>query len=716
MQDRVLKITFIQDIDINKIIISIFYENITTNTVSANFYEILRFAPRTNNNQIQIYDPSSGEPSPYTNTPGEYTAERFAYYANLDKPNWVSSVENFGNEVIIKASNQSVDGFEYKFLGMAANEWEPDAALVTWNDESLYISYQLLDNSDFFISNINFSETIGQHCFYVDIEIESSDILSKIEIISGAFSGNGKQYTPASNPELFTTQTSFKLQIERGTGYKLKAFSINETGVEKTDIYPNIGYFSVPNLLSTNFTFPVISGNSGFSVLIINEAFINQNDIPLELEYSLDNQNWFSESIISGQEEGNYTIWIRDQFGCTQATNFTIENPESAIQPFHFISEANSIDYSLVENIDNCNIHPNYNNSRNRNSLNKMIYSQDILFNTCDEILTQFKTNFNEISVVLEKHGEDDQSVPVLQRTNNFNIFESLDCNIYEYSPNLAGIYFTTGNTYNEAGVILDSHELNGSLPDFVKINQLITINNFGSFMIQDILFDENIDKNVFIIQNNFVSLPSQEVISCAYDLLNYNVFEFGFNFNTLGEGMYRVKIKLDDDFFDEVNYISENIYVKEKHENTLCIDYYNQNNRDIFYKFGIKHRIRVNYLKIDYDIKEETLNNLGDNKSELVKSIINKKDNYTFDALTEKRRMTLILALSSEFCFINGVGYIKEGSVNINHIENTNLAEIEQELVVSNISYNLKETDVTVLPSGNISSFIVSGINFLNV
>jgi len=84
-----------------------------------------------------------------------------------------------------------------------------------------------------------------------------------------------------------------------------------------------------------------------------------------------------------------------------------------------------------------------------------------------------------------------------------------------------------------------------------------------------------------------------------------------------------------------------------------------------------------------------------------------------------------LVVALSCENLFINGIGYVKDGNVSSENIDNTNLYEVKATLIKTNVSYtNFKqgatgidaETSGTTSgrPSNNIPQIITTGINFI--
>ena len=714
---KAIKIVFKQDIDIQLLTLNLPYinnSNGNTGLLNIKFQQ----SPRTSAFEIQMYNPyvSNPGPSPYTNISGEYTANRFKQFMDIDKPDWIGNVVvNSYKNVYLYIDDSNIENADYEWTA-------PNFSEIGM----IFIGYNLYEIAKANITDLSFLPLQGgysnQECLLATMRVEGDKEYNRI-----IYQKNGtKTYTNPDSSTAFIEDKVYEKTISRGVPYYfLFYFNVNNSilpGISNYNAirYPQSGTFILPKLLASNFIFSSSQNNNGITVIIIDNTQYASNDIQLQLEYSLDDENWFFDNTLTGQEPGEYTIYIRDQFGCKINTVFTILDTQSDVKPYHYIAESNSIDFSLVEDIDNCETFRNYKNSIDKFSLNNKVYSDDILFNLCDQTKIQLKTNYANVNVTLERYDGTELAVPVIQRTNNFNLFKSLDCNIYEYSPELAGIYFTNGNEYNNSQDIIDTFELNGLLPDFAEIGNNIEVVGFGNFIIQNSLFDENVNKNVILIQNIFVSLPITGIVKSTYNLVNFNVFEFGFIWENLGEDLYQVKINLQDDNFEDVNYISEKIYVAKEHENTLCIDYFNTNNRDVFYKYGITHRIRIPYLGVDYDVKDEVENNIGDFKGQLVKSIINKSDKYMFDSLTEKRRFTLILALSSEYCFINGINYVKDNLPEIEHIVNTNLAYLQQNMIVAGENYNsiVESSNSELVPDDgiNLPDLIESDSNFLTI
>ena len=79
-----------------------------------------------------------------------------------------------------------------------------------------------------------------------------------------------------------------------------------------------------------------------------------------------------------------------------------------------------------------------------------------------------------------------------------------------------------------------------------------------------------------------------------------------------------------------------------------------------------------------------------------------------------------LAIALSCENVFINGLGYVKNGSLEPEPIENTNLHNLIAEMIKTNINYNNNTQGQEGLDDGyinfNIPEFINLGGKFLKV
>lgn len=498
--------------------------------------------------------------------------------------------------------------------------------------------------------------------------------------------------------------SNLSIENEEGTVLKFPAVGKNLKAPLLSD--PNIN-INVLQLLSSATVKIEVGGDE-----------VSSNLFELDLDYSLDNVNWQKDNVFSNQIPGSYTIYIKDQLGCKKSKNFEITDT-STRQPFLFLSKANAINFKEHEDWDNCSIYKNSVNTLACERLVGLNYSLPNLFQTCDSTTIQFKSNYFDIDATLRK--EDGQEFPLIinKMTSNLDRFQSMDCIIYKYSDSKAGVYFASGSVYEEGGFIIGEYSLEGNLPDMAKIGNFIEINGIGIFDIKDVIFDDNISKKAMIIDYEYNSTPATFVVKSIFDLLNYDVYEFVIDWSVYGEGVYDLLLSNKDTQGNEALLQSENLDVRKIQEGTLAIVYYNKNNRDIFYKYGIKHLIRICYDYIEAGIKDESEISEGDLITSLNSSSIHEKDEIMFIDLTDEVMRKLAIALSCENLFINGVGYVKDGSLEVTPLKNTNLHDLKVSLIKTNINYNNNKQGKVGVDYDyidiNIPAFITTGEGFIN-
>lgn len=422
------------------------------------------------------------------------------------------------------------------------------------------------------------------------------------------------------------------------------------------------------------------------------------------IEYSLDGFNWFENGRFSGQVGGDYTVYVRDGLGCTVQKDFTIPDTLQDRTPFFFVSEANSISFSKNEQWDSLQngIFKNPNNVLATTDLQQNLYRERLIFREEDEVRIQFKSNYEYHDIFVEDcEGDAVGYTPTIEKmSNNLNLFESLDCKLHTLSNTTAGIYFDSGNYYNEAGVVLGNYELFGNLPDSAIIGNIVHIPTYGVFQVQDIIYKSDINKKLMVFEMNYQSTTDASVVMrCNYNLLDYEIYEFNIDFSypiikSGLEKLIRIRIQATDDLFDEINHYSEYSIILDEdrydQNKYVGINYYGTNNRSVFYAYGITHFIRAEILFINSVIDDDSELVMGDLNTYVSESTVHKGISIKFSEVTYRLMMKLSLALSSEFLFINGLGYAKDKGLKVEPIENTNLYTIECELVSTNTNWNV--------------------------
>jgi hypothetical protein len=445
------------------------------------------------------------------------------------------------------------------------------------------------------------------------------------------------------------------------------------------------GVLSVANTVVT-ITQTMIGATVTFSV---------DNSDNLVLEWSLDDIAYFPiTDILTGQTEDNYTVWIRDQFGCKVSVDYTID-AFGTYDPIMYLSKANSINFYKVETPDNCSIFKNGDNTYSINE--KHSYANSCghnLLTTCDNVTNQFKSNFTTPTAFLRKEGQADIELIVDQKSANLNRFESYDAWMYDYGNGKTGIYFDSGNTYDEFEVAIVGGEfaLNGNLPDFGQIGNYVTLIGYGTHKIIDVIYDEDLNRKAIIIGLPYNGQPQTSICKSTYNLLPFEVYEFDTDFVLNGAGIWDVLLINTDSNNPTQYHTSELIFVEEESTDTVLIEYWNDNNRDVFYKWGIKHRIRIPIDTITYSPNADSTINLGDNNAYIVKSEVYDADSFQFAEVATEVMRKLVIALNCEFVLIDGQGYIIEGSIEPERVGTTNLYTLLAKMIKSDIVYSTRD------------------------
>ena len=530
-------------------------------------------------------------------------------------------------------------------------------------------------------------------CNYYDLDITATEAITSVIV-------NGVTTVVASN-------VSQSVKLIRGINNV-----VSMEGVSNVTI--SVGTYYVDYLTSENITVGVAQYLTGATLNVS-----VSNKVGLTLEYSLDNINWQVSNVFTGQQIGTRTLYVRDQFLCVKSKEYII-NALGTRDPFLRISKANSINFSKVEVVDGCSIFANDENSLACATLQKYKHITDTLFQTCDTTTIQFKSNYDTVSAVLRNSNNVDTSLTITKKSANLSRFKRLDgAWYYKYREGKLGIYFENGTSYTDEGAVIETYTLNGNLPEFAIIGQQISIDTLGIYEIVDVLYDEVKNKRVMIVNYVYASTePVATIVESIYDVLPYEIYEFVIDWSLFSIGKYTVVITNTDEINGTVTDSSERISLLTEHLNTLAISYSNNNNKDIFYKYGIMHFIRIPYVKFMAVQQDENEINITDDNSVVVESTVHEKNEILFDVLTDQLMRKLVVALSSENLFVNGTGYVKDGGVSSENIDSTNLYEVTATLLKTNVSYNNYKPGESGIDVGTstleIPQIITDGANFI--
>jgi len=557
-------------------------------------------------------------------------------------------------------------------------------------------------------------------CDYVDVEITTS------EQADAYFIGRAALILVSTNPFTVTLPRTSQLKItvvKDAINYNVSELVYGEPWFYFNKMYP------------TNIQVQVVTDILNGATVIFNVTYPTQQDqLPPNYDnllYSLDGITYLAPGVnsVTMQSQGDYTVYVKDYWGCVVTKDYTV-NQAAGREPYLFISDINSIGFSKSEewNGNQDGIHKNSKNTLSGVEVGKFCYSQNDIFRDEDKVRIQFKSNYNDHIIHIEDCSGVDIAVPsigVSKMSNNLDLFESLQCWIYNREGIYIGVYFTSGNAYDAGGSIIDTFTLDGNLPDSAIIGNSMYIYVEGVldgiYTIQNIVYDSDINKRVIVLDFEFVLIsPTEGFMRAYYDILPFEVYEFDVDFDVISsyfptqssdsDKSARVRLEVLDDVYGNEDYYTEYIDVLNLTQyndargldKLVAINYYNDNNRSIFYLYGISHFIRAEVLEIENLIFDESESEKGDLTTYLAKSTVHEGVKISFAEVTERVKIKIVLALSSKYLFVNGVGYVKNDGFEVSKVENTNLYTITANLIESGKNFNINVDSKT----GNTGSY----------
>lgn len=525
------------------------------------------------------------------------------------------------------------------------------------------VTFEIVNNTSdpFSVTSVNFLPADTNQCNRIKMSIQTSSLaiqmLSPVEVLSNN-----------SNPliiEVFRSQVGDII---------LK----NVAGTQITRSFQ-----SPDTLNASNFSLTINPSPNGGTV-VINSINVSG----LTLEYSLDNATWQSSNIYAGLIADSYTMHVRDNYGCSISLPFIVD--EFGVQnPYFYISKSNSIRFANRITFGDS---ANYKNDENTLSCEVDVlvpYKEVQQFQSADIITTQFKSNYNSNIASVIKGDLTEVNVPVVKMTNNIGITDRRDARRYNLGGGRTGIYFVSGNIYDyNTGAIIGSHALNGNLPEWAISGNYVNMNN-GWFLIEEIIYDESKNAEVLVITYPSTLLELIRVGS-IFNRFNYEVYEFDIDMFNYIDQRIQVKLVNSSSSFPVITHLSEQLWIKVKHDDVMEIHYWNTTNTDIMYSTGIQHRIRLPFTKVSGRTDEESEVHKTDTNAILLNADLYEVDDFLFEPLTKELWRKACLALSHEKVLINDVGYVKNASLNTEGpLEDSNLYVLTATMIKTGGVYN---------------------------
>ena len=545
------------------------------------------------------------------------------------------------------------------------------------------------DTINLAVSSVNFFSADSDFCNKIDASITTSEQIDDYSI-----DGGSTYVSVNSNPFLIKNITRISgtlLRIRKGS--ELFNYRIKEPSV----------------LLKANISATYTNSPQGATVTVLTVG----SNFLLTYTYSLDGVTFQSSNTFTGILQGDYTFYVKDQFGCQVNKSITIPafidggvgqripysdlpSKSLSIRYFKYIDFSNSTEYKNDENTQSNQL-PYTQNAR--------LYNQ--LFKNSDTVITtQLKTNYENVVATVVDEELIEHDIEVVKVVNYSNLKDRRDAIIYpiDNANNQVGLYFNgVDNIYDYfSGAITGNVDLNGALPLWGLVGNFVFVNS-AWFEISNVIFDESVSSYVIVITTTYVGLPSVVEVSSIYNLEPYNIHEFNIDFSLFTNQKVQVNITQTDTntSFPEVVYLSEIIEVAESYSDTLFMEYYNDKNTDIFYATGIKNKIHIPIEFFSGGILGETTTERTDINTFLIDAEGYENDLIAFKLMPKQMMRKVIQALSHKFVFLNGVQYVKEESPEVVPVIGTNLYRVNAEMTKSNAVYTSRGLvgDISLTP-----------------
>ncbi|UYW01799.1 hypothetical protein K5I29_02420 [Flavobacterium agricola] len=507
---------------------------------------------------------------------------------------------------------------------------------------------------------------------------DSSDPCNKIKAVVTT----NYQATGITSPYNTTVNSNpFEVNLFRNSNYVITAINEQTTGSVGISTPPllDIAAISV-NINATPYSNSVNITYAGLSGLL--------------LEFSLNGQEWQSDNTFPNLLPGDFTLYVRDQYGCQKSKWFTIEKSHTKVYlPYFYYSKSNSIRFAYRVNFGDAANYKNDENSLSHEADVLLPYKQEQLFQSADVITTQFKSNYtlNKVWVIAENNLK--VEVPVVKKTSNLNRTEALEAKMVNIGNRQTGVFFISGNRYDyKTNQINGSYTLNGLLPSYCKVGHWIQLDGIY-YEIQNIVYEEVYGADMLVLNKVYDGPLTSVIVKSEFNFEEFEIYEFTIDMVNYINKKISIKLEVSDSNFPTITLVSEILSVKVKHEDTLEIRYYNDMNNDVFYQTGIQHLLRIPFKDILGKDEQNHESYKTDTTSVLLHSEIYESNTFVFEPLTKEIWRKLKIALASDNVIIDGVGYIKNNDFETEGpLGQTNLYVLTAEMLkTGNVQSNRK-------------------------
>jgi hypothetical protein len=420
---------------------------------------------------------------------------------------------------------------------------------------------------------------------------------------------------------------------------------------------------------------------TGGATLNIDLKYISSYLIPAA--FSLDNITFQDSNVFAGLPDGNYTVYVKDAFGCVVSRPIFIDGYTDLTETVFTISNINSVQYTKAENGKK-----NIQNTLSCNELKRVTYPFYHKFLADDVITNQLKTNANYLNIYTIDGQGVTNSLQAVQKSTNTNLKAKSTATYFDLGGGRSAIYFGLVDIldYTTESVI-DQSDFGFTLPEWAnQEGKYVTISGLGQVKIDAISYSEVYD--AFVLEFNIAmnSFDGERIVSAIYNLQPYELFEFSVPMASSPE-LFNIVIEagLDADNI-QFTYVSEKLKQVSDHENLFKISYSDAENKgDMVYQTGIQHLIRLEG-QTDYLGEQNTEGYDGDTEFYSTQNSVYTSERFYFPRLSTNIAHKMRLVMSHKNLNINGIDY--------------KIAETPE--INTNINNNSKSFSVLLKSGGN--------------
>ncbi len=506
-------------------------------------------------------------------------------------------------------------------------------------------------------------------------------------------------------------------------GFSLLRGGSNYTSLSVTDALGTVVSKQVyipRNITSGEFDVSQVQYVGGNDV-VVNTVTLVSGTTPYT--YALENQGaltgitYQSSNTFQTVAEGIYELFIKDVYGCEVKKTITVNVDQGGLlteNPRYFqIMDGNSVIFSECKSFDHNN-KKNHTNTISTNELADINYEIEQHFDPNDIVATQFKSSYDYHNITMHKSDGAKIGLEPLMIQENLGFYERVDCVLIPFDGQVA-MYFDGGNSYKvDTNTVIGASEYNEFSPDWAVSGQVVSIEGYGSFEIQDENYSSDLGKSLYLL-NFTINSSENAIVQTKFNKQQYNVFEFIF---VLQEGE-KARIVIEKGFnFSNVEgnkFISEKLIGKIDEPEDILIRWYDSKNKgDIVFQSGIEYiKRRKGSFRPLPNGNAETFN--GDSRTYSLSQSAYLGYILRFEAITVKEAYQLSIASGLEFFIVNNLNMVRTSFPSIEPIDGTNLYSFEVELSYGGNSLALQSDEVVLNPSTGSETFDLEILQFDN-